>query len=75
LAAWFVAFSVIGNVYDLWFIGLLNAVPIILVQRSVEQINKVHAPYAPLNRRFSIANVVVVVLGSVLWLLALMPAP
>jgi hypothetical protein len=45
-------------------------VPLALIQRSVEEINKAYAPRAPTNRRFSVANVIVIVLGTMIILLA-----
>jgi hypothetical protein len=51
----------------IWPFGV---VPLALVQRSVARINQVHAPGAALNRRFSLANILVLIFGGTLALLA-----
>jgi hypothetical protein len=57
--------------YSLWTITLLAFIPLVLVQRSVDQINKVYAPAAPSNRKFSWKNILVLVFGGMVFLLAM----
>jgi len=58
---------------DPWWIALSLAgvLPLMLVQQSVNQLNALAAPGAPPNRRFSRANVVLIVLGGLLWFMVL----
>ncbi len=61
------------RVPDPWWIALslATALPLMLVQQSVNQLNALAAPGAPSNRRFSRTDVVLIVLGGLLWLLVL----
>lgn len=53
-----------------WLVSLFSFVPLLTVQRAVNRINKVHAPEADPNSRFNVANIIVVVLGGILVLMA-----
>jgi len=63
----------------LWLVSLLSFLPLLVVQRSVNELNRAVAPEAPRNDSYSGLNVVGIVLGGTIVLLAilgtLMPPP
>ena len=65
----------------LWLISLLSFLPLLVVQRSVNELNRAVAPEAPRNDSYSGLNVVGIVLGGMIVLLAILgtlvslPAP
>jgi hypothetical protein len=54
-----------------WWLSLLSFVPIVVAQRSINELNQAVAPDAPRNATYSGANVVVIVIGGLFLLLAL----
>ncbi len=56
----------------LWLISLLSFIPLLVVQRSVNELNRAVAPEAPRNASYSGLNVVGIVLGGLMLLLAIL---
>jgi hypothetical protein len=54
-----------------WLVGFGTLVPLVQVQKTINLIHAKVAPGAPRNDRFSAGNWVVLVLGSVFWLLVI----
>jgi len=54
-----------------WILAVLSFVPILFVQAHVNKLNSQLAPDAPPNDRYSGANIAVVVVGALVWLLVL----
>jgi hypothetical protein len=48
----------------LWLVSLLSFLPLMPIQAAVRRINAKVAPEAPLNDRFTLANVMIIVLGT-----------
>lgn len=55
-----------------WLVSLLGFLPVLVVQRSVNGLNAAVAPDAPRNDSYSGLNVVAIVLGGLLLLLAIL---
>lgn len=55
----------------LWLVSLLSFLPLLVVQRSVNELNRAVAPEAPRNDSYSGLNVVGIVLGGTIILLAI----
>jgi len=55
-------------------ISLLTVLPLVMAQQMAEKINAKLAPEAPKNTRFSIANVILLVLGGPLFLYGVVSA-
>lgn len=55
-----------------WWLSQLSIVPILMVQRSINDLNAAVAPDAPRNDSYSGANVVIILLGGILFLLAIL---
>ncbi|MHB8875593.1 MAG: hypothetical protein ACYC8T_18060 [Myxococcaceae bacterium] len=54
-----------------WLVGLVQVVPLLMVQKNINLLAARVAPAADPNSRFTAWSVVVIVLGGVLWLLLL----
>jgi hypothetical protein len=56
---------------DAWVIGLFNFVPLLIVQREINRINRVATPDARVDASFSKWNIALIVLGTLLLSFAL----
>lgn len=69
-------FLILGAMWRLpdpyWLVSMLSFLPLLAVQRSVNQLNLAVAPAADRNDTYSGKNVVIIVLGAILLLLALL---
>ena len=57
-----------------WLLSMLDVIPILIAQRSINELNAAAAPDAPRNDSYSGLNVVMIVVGGALFLLALLGA-
>jgi hypothetical protein len=75
LAASFFILIVTSRLPDPYsIISIFSVVPLAVVQQSVIKINRTYAPDADRNEKFSVLNIVVLVLGGLLFLLITMAA-
>ena len=69
-------FFILGAMWRLpdpyWLVSLFSFLPLLVVQRSVNALNAAVAPAADRNARYSGLNVVVIVIGAILLLLAIL---
>lgn len=71
LAAGFILLSVLWRLPDpYWLVSTLSFVFLLPAQHLMNRINSQVAPELPLNARFSAANIILVVFGGALYLLA-----
>lgn len=68
---YFASFVTIRLPDPYWLIGILAFVPMIPVQSAATRVNKTVAPGAPLNDRYTLPNVVMIVLGLLMLLLVI----
>jgi uncharacterized membrane protein len=72
LAAGFIVLSLLWRLPDpYWLVSMLSFLFLLPAQHLINRINASVAPQQPLNDRFSTANVVLIVVGGMLWALAL----
>ena len=57
-----------------WLLSLLSFVPLLKVQSTVRQINRVHAPHADANEDLTGKNLLVLILGGLMLILAVIGA-
>jgi len=75
LAALYIISSISWKLPDPYsLISLLTVLPLVVAQQMAEKINARLAPEAPKNSRFSIANVILLVLGGPLFLYGVVSA-
>ncbi|MBI4206697.1 MAG: zinc ribbon domain-containing protein [Betaproteobacteria bacterium] len=72
LALVFFAFNITWGLPDpYWLVSVFAFMPILPIQAAINQLNAKIAPDAPRNDRYTAANIVVIVIGVVFWLLIL----
>ena len=57
-----------------WLVSYLSFLPLLVVQRAVNALSAAVAPAADRNDRYSGANVVIIVLGAILFVLVILGA-
>jgi hypothetical protein len=55
-----------------WLVSVLSFLPLLVVQRSINNLNAVVVPNAPRNDSYSGLNIVIIVIGGLLLLLAIL---